>query len=52
VPIPVLGANEDIVILRDGGTYDVGVQPRVSVGAPAEPASAVQPIMASRGAPQ
>jgi Fe-S-cluster containining protein len=52
VPIPVLGANEDIVILRDGGTYDVGVQPRVRVGAPAEPASAVQPIMASRGAPQ
>jgi len=52
VPIPVLGANEDIVILRDGGTYDVGVQPRVSVGAPAEPATAVQPIMASRGAPQ
>jgi hypothetical protein len=54
VPIGVIGTDQEIVIFRDGETYNVGLQPQAGVAAPvAEPASAAQPIMASRGgAPQ
>jgi hypothetical protein len=53
VPVGVIGSDQEIVISWDGGTFNVGRQPRARVGAPAaEPTSAVQPIMASRGAPQ
>jgi hypothetical protein len=54
VPIGVIRPTyQEIVIFRDGGTYNVGVQPRAGVAAPAaQPASAAQPIMASGGDPQ
>jgi hypothetical protein len=52
VPIGVVTPTyEEVVISRDGGTYEVGLQPRVgAAGTAGEPA---QPIMASRsGIPQ
>jgi hypothetical protein len=54
LPIGVIGTDQEIVIFRDGETYNVGLQPREGVAEPAaRPASAAQPFMAShRGAPQ
>ena len=48
VPIGVIGTDQEIVIFRDGETFNVGLQPREGLADPAaRPASAAQPFMAS-----
>jgi hypothetical protein len=45
-----IGTDQEIVIFRDGGTYNVGLQPREGLAEPAAgSASAAQPFMAGRG---
>jgi hypothetical protein len=44
----VIGTDQEIVIFRDGETFNVGLQPREGLADPAaRPASAAQPFLAS-----